>query len=185
MRAFALAKRRSHRTPGAGALLGRFAGEQSAPPTGRGHAAEPQSSGCAASSLRSDPFGMTASRRRGILPTCPFGDDRGQTAASLTKGTCRPTAIDARSGQDARAKRAPAKRLGLDGEHGGGPRNNRHGRNYPAPAFSCSLPRRACAATKASAAGVMPSMRPAWPILFGRIVRNFCRNSLERPDMPA
>jgi hypothetical protein len=31
----------------------------------------------------------------------------------------------------------------------------------PAYAFARSLPRRACAATKASAAGVMPSMRPA------------------------
>ena len=41
--------------------------------------------------------------------------------------------------------------------------------------------RRACAAITASAAGVTPSIRPAWPRLRGRTAENFCRISRDRP----
>jgi hypothetical protein len=75
--------------------------------------AKHSSAGCAAPSLRYGAFGVTASRRRGYLPT-------------------RPNAIDERSCQGSRSERR--RRLDLDSEHGDGKR--RHRRTcciYPAP----------------------------------------------------
>ena len=45
--------------------------------------------------------------------------------------------------------------------------------------------RLACATMSASAAGVTPSIRRAWPRLKGRTAMNFCFISLERPERPA
>jgi hypothetical protein len=71
----------------------------------KGHAAETPSSGCAASPLRFDPFGMTASRRRGKVASksfwCamrPIGRDRSP------KRHGKSAAIAARSGQGRRSR---------------------------------------------------------------------------------
>jgi hypothetical protein len=45
--------------------------------------------------------------------------------------------------------------------------------------------RLACATMSASAAGVTPSIRRAWPRFMGRTAMNFCFISLERPERPA
>jgi len=83
----------------------------------QGHAAEPPSSGCAALSLRDSPCGVTASRRRGKLPPCPFGERTRPSAASLTKRTW--SAKSHRRAQ--RSRRAKRPRSGrLDGKHGDG-----------------------------------------------------------------
>ena len=47
------------------------------------------------------------------------------------------------------------------------------------------LPRRTCATSSVSAAGVMPSIRPAWPMVRGRSACSFCRTSFERPGSAA
>jgi len=75
---------------------------------GGGHAAETPSSRFATPSLRYGRFAMTASQRRGYLPPCPFGGRSGHWAASPTKRTWWPMAIDARSGQ---GSRSPANAL--------------------------------------------------------------------------
>ena len=68
--------------------------------------------------LRFGPFGMTASRRRGVLHPCPFGARRaafGRFAHQKDMVSQEPSPSGA-----VKAREAPAQRLGLDGEHGDG-----------------------------------------------------------------
>ena len=46
-------------------------------------------------------------------------------------------------------------------------------------------PRRTNAASSTKAAGVIPSRRPAWPIVRGRAAASFCLTSLESPGTAA
>jgi len=79
-----------------------------------GHAAEPPSSGFAASPLRFDPFGMTASRQRGKWPPWSFGErSRPLRPRRSPKDHGKPSAIVVRSGQGRRSRPRSGSPWGL------------------------------------------------------------------------
>ena len=84
----------------------------------RGHAAEPPSTAFVGPSLRSGPFGMTASRRRGVLHPCPFVERCGRRPHRSTKGRGRQQpsprgAVKAREALNAAARRGRMLRIRL------------------------------------------------------------------------
>ena len=56
---------------------------------------------------------------------------------------------------------------------------------HAAPRLALRSCRRICATSKVSAAGVMPSIRPAWPIVRGRCACSLWRTSFDRPGSVA
>ena len=100
------------------------------------------------------------------------------TKRSSRCSVSRETGVSAGRGRG--QPKARGSRRGRDGARPGSPGRLPPAR-HAAPRLALRSCRRICATSKVSAAGVMPSIRPAWPMVRGRCACSLWRTSFDSP----